>query len=82
MLGADRDVLYRYSWVTIIPPELVARLGGAAALNSSGAFFDVSELPGGSAWLRATRSIEEFDKAASAAVAAALDPVLVAAQVL
>ena len=77
-----RDVLYRYSWVTIIPPELAARLGGAATLTSSGAFVDVSELPGGSVWLRATRTIEEFDNARSSAVAEALAPVLVTAKVL
>jgi hypothetical protein len=82
MLGADRDVLYRYAWVTIIPPELAARLGGAATLTSSGAFVDVSELPGGSVWLRATRTIEEFDNARSSAVAEALAPVLVTAKVL
>jgi hypothetical protein len=82
MLGAGRDVLYRYAWVTIIPPELAARLGGAGGLTASGAFFEVSELPGGPVWLRATRTIEEFDENRSAAVAAALAPVLVAATVL
>jgi hypothetical protein len=79
MLGAGRDVLYRYSWVTIIPPELAPRLGGAVGLTASGAFFEVTELAGGAVWLRATRTIEEFDQSRSAAVAAALAPVLVAA---
>jgi hypothetical protein len=78
MLGACRDVLCRYSWVRIIPSELAARLGGAVGLTASGAFFDVTELAGGSVWLRATRTIEEFDESRSAA-AAALAPVLVAA---
>ena len=82
MLGADRDVLYRFSWVTIIPPELVARLGDAATLVSSGAFLNVTELPGGSVWLRATRSIEEFDRERFDSVAKALAPVLVAAKAL
>ncbi len=82
MLGSGQDVLYRYSWVTVVPTGLVARLGGAADLASSGAFFEVSELPDGSVWLRATKTIDEFDAARSAAVAAALGPVLVAAQVL
>lgn len=82
MLGVGRDVLYRYSWVTIIPPGLARRLGGAAALTASGAFFEVSELSGGSVWLRATRTIEEFDESRSAAVATALAPVLVSAGVL
>lgn len=82
MLGASRDLLYRYSWVTIIPPGLVARLGGSAGLAASGAFFEVSELSDGSVWLQATRTIEEFDQGRSAAVAAALAPVLIAARVL
>ncbi len=79
MLGAGREVLYRFSWVTIIPPEVAARVGGAAGLRASGAFFEVSELPGGAVWLRATRAVGEFDATRSAAVAAALAPVLVAA---
>jgi hypothetical protein len=82
MLGAGLDVLYRYAWVTIIPPEIAGRLGGPAALTDSGAFLEVSELAGGSVWLRATRTLEEFDESRSAAVAAALVPVLVAATIL
>lgn len=78
MLGAGRQVLYRSGWVTVIPPEAAARLGGAAGLTGSGAFFEVSELPGGSVWLRATRTVEEFDLSRPA-VAAALAPVLIAA---
>jgi hypothetical protein len=79
MLGAGRDVLYRYGWITIIPPELAARLGGAAALTATGAFHEVSELAGGAVWLRATRTAGEFGQSQSAAVAAALAPVLTAA---
>ena len=41
MLGADREVLYRYSWVTIIPPELAARVGGTAGLAASAALAPV-----------------------------------------
>lgn len=80
MLGAGRDVLYRYAWVTVIPAEIAARLGGAAGLTASGGFFEVSELAGGPVWLRATRTLEEFDDSRSAAVTAALAPVLVAAK--
>ena len=82
MLGAGRDVLYRFAWVTIIPPEVAGRLGGAAGLTASGAFFEVGELPGGSVWLGATRTVEEFDQSKSEAVAAALAPVLVASRAL
>ncbi len=80
MLGAGRDVLYRFAWVTIIPREIAARLGGVPGLAASGAFYEASELAGGSAWLRATRTLEEFDESRRAAVAAALAPVLVAAR--
>lgn len=82
MLSTDRQGLYRYSWVTIIPGGLAVRLGGVAGLESTGAFFEVSELPGGSVWLRATQMIEEFDQGRSEAVAGALGPVLIAAGVL
>jgi len=58
-------------------PSHLKRTAGAG-----GAFFEVSELSGGSVWLRATRAIEEFDESRSAAVATALAPVLVAAGVL
>jgi hypothetical protein len=82
MLGAGRDVLYRFAWVTIIPPGIAARLGNAPGLAASGAFYEASELAGGSVWLRATRTLEEFNDSRSAAVAAALAPVLLAAKVL
>jgi len=60
-LGGDlREVLRGYTWVTILAPELAARLGGAGALAASGAFAEVTELPNGALWLRATRTIDEF----------------------
>ena len=71
-----RKVLYGYSWVTIVPPELAARLGGAAALVDCGAFHDVRELPDGSVWLRATPTINEFTGERVRAVFEALAPVL------
>jgi hypothetical protein len=80
MLSRERDILYRFAWVTIIPPEIAARLGNASGLAASGAFYEASELAGGLVWLRATRTLEEFDDSRSAAVAAALAPVLVAAK--
>jgi hypothetical protein len=72
-----RQVLYGYSWVTIVPAELAVWLGGAAALAATGAFFEVSELPGGALWLRATRTINEFTGDRIRAVFEALAPVLV-----
>ncbi len=79
MLSSDRDLLYRFSWVTIAPPELTARLGGPTALTASGAFHEVSELPNQSTWLRATPLLTEFTQDRVDAVASALATVLVPA---
>jgi hypothetical protein len=54
------QVLRGYSWVTVVAPGIAARLGGARALRASGAFYEVSVLPNGSLWLRATPAINEF----------------------
>lgn len=54
------EVLRGYSWITIIAAELAARLGGADALRASSAFYEVSALPNGSLWPRATPAINEF----------------------
>jgi hypothetical protein len=76
-LGGDlREVLRGYSWVTIVAPELASRLGGAGALAASGAFYEVSPLPNGSLWLRATRTINEFTGDRIRQVFQALAPVL------
>ncbi len=72
----SRHVLQDYCWATIIPAELTRRLGGASALRRSGAFCDVSELPDGSVWLRATPTINEFTGDKIAAVFRTLAPVL------
>jgi hypothetical protein len=72
----SRQVLQDYCWITIVPPELAARLGGATALRSSGAFCEVSELTEGSVWLRATPTINEFTGERIEAVLRALAPVL------
>jgi len=55
-----RSVLRGYSWITIVPPEAAARLGGASALEASGAFCDVAELPNHAVWAQATPTINEF----------------------
>jgi hypothetical protein len=54
------QALRGYTWVTVVPGNLAARLGGAAALRASGAFCEVSPLPNGSLWLRATPAINDF----------------------
>ena len=73
----SRTVLRGYSWVTVVAPELTARLGGAAAMRACGAFCEVSDLPGGSLWLRATPAINEFTGDRIREVFEALAPVLV-----
>jgi hypothetical protein len=71
-----REVLSGYSWVTILPPELAERLGGAPTLTMGGAFSEVSDLPDGSVWLRATPTINEFTGDQICAVFQALAPIL------
>jgi hypothetical protein len=75
------EVLRGYSWVTICAPELAARLGGAAALTASGAFYQVRELPGGQLLLRATPRLEQYQGAAVERVFRALAPVLLPGRV-
>jgi hypothetical protein len=55
-----RSVLRGYSWITIVPPEPAARLGGTQSLEASAAFCEVAELPNGAVWLRATPTINTF----------------------
>ena len=71
-----REVLRGYSWVTICAAQLAARLGGDAALAASGCFDEVSVLPGGQVFLRATPALEDFDGPAVRRVFGALAPVL------
>jgi hypothetical protein len=71
-----RDVLRGYSWVTIAAAPLAARLGGAGALTASGCFAEVSVLPGGQVFLRATPALAEYEGPAVRLVFGVLAPVL------
>jgi hypothetical protein len=71
-----REVLRGYSWVTVCAAELARRLGGAPGLTASGAFHQVTELPGGQVLLRATPRLEQYQGAAVERVFRALAPVL------
>jgi hypothetical protein len=73
-----REVLRGYSWVTVGAPQIAARLGGAAALTASGAFDEVTELPGGQVFLRATPLIQDYQDEALMHVFETLAPVLLA----
>jgi hypothetical protein len=70
------EVLRGYCWVTVCAPQLGARLGGAGALAASGAFAEVTELPGGQVFLRATPIIEDYKDEAVRRVFETLAPVL------
>jgi len=73
---AGREVLRGYSWVTVCPGELAARLGGVDALAASGAFARVEQLRCGGVWLQATKRFAEYDDAAVRRVFQVLAPVL------
>lgn len=75
-LREARRHLRGYSWITVVPRELAARLGGADALTATGAFAEVEALPPGGVWLRATDRAETYDAAAVRRVFSALAPVL------
>ena len=65
-----------YSWVTVVPEMLAARLGGPQALRESGAFCRVDVLAGGSVWLQATPRWSEYGHEQIDRVFEVLAPVL------
>ena len=71
-----RSFLRGYSWLTIVPQELVQPLGGIQALTDSGAFAQVRPLANGGAWLLATDDYRHFDHEALHRVFRAVAPVL------
>lgn len=72
-----REVLRGYSWVTVLAGELAGQLGGPGKLAATGAFYEVSELAHGAVWLRATRTVNEFEGDRVRRVFEALAPVLI-----
>ncbi|MFC8242444.1 hypothetical protein [Streptomyces chartreusis] len=75
-LSESRTYLRGYSWITGVPGELAARLGGASRLAATGAFHDVRELRGGGLLLQATETLAGYDDRAMREVFRALAPVL------
>lgn len=73
-----RRYLRGYGWLTVVPTEVVERLGGVAGLEAGGSFVEVSGLAGGGAWLRAGMDFFDYDLSSAGgvfqAVAAALRP--------
>lgn len=75
-LDRARVQLRGYAWVTVVPHELLHRLGTPESLARSGAVAEVRPLAGGGALLRATRKPEELDRVALAKLFRLLAPVL------
>ncbi|MEU9381478.1 hypothetical protein AB0D38_11000 [Streptomyces sp. NPDC048279] len=75
-LSESRTHLRGYSWITGMPGELAARLGGAPRLTATGAFHAVRELRGGGVLLLATETLAGYDDRAMREVFRALAPVL------
>ena len=71
-----RVLLRGYSWVTIVAAPLAERLGGAATLAESGAFYRVGVLSDGQVFLQATADLAEYEGAAVRRVFGVLAPVL------
>ncbi|WP_328534922.1 hypothetical protein OG836_15420 [Micromonospora zamorensis] len=71
-----RRYLRGYSWLTIVPKELVARLGGIDELRATSAFARVEQLASGALWLKATERFEDYRGEAVHGVFDALAPVL------
>ena len=75
-IGRARQRLRGYGWLTVVPRELAAKLGGAARSALSKAFAEVTELPSGALWLRATDDYFDYDQDAATRVVRALASVL------
>jgi hypothetical protein len=70
------DRLRGFSWITVVPPRVAARLGGARALAATEQFHEVRPLAGGGVLLRATEHLAEYDDATAARIFPVLAPVL------
>ncbi|MEU8652253.1 hypothetical protein [Streptomyces sp. NPDC048737] len=75
-LRESRTCLRGCSWISGVPGELAARLGGASGLAATGAFHAVRELRGGGLLLQATETLAGYDNQAMREVFRALAPVL------
>jgi hypothetical protein len=55
-----RSRLRGYSWLMVVPAEIVGRLGGVDTLRASGAFYSIAVLPNGGLLLQATPAFREY----------------------
>ncbi|MFD7640520.1 hypothetical protein ACFV4P_07690 [Kitasatospora sp. NPDC059795] len=70
-----RRILRGYDWITVVPRQLAAEHGGAAAFAGA-RLSAVDELPSGALWLRATEEFADYRGSAVWAVFEALAPML------
>ncbi|SNY28584.1 hypothetical protein [Paractinoplanes atraurantiacus] len=75
-IGRCRETLRGYDWVTVVPAELVGRLGGAGGLAASGAFAEVRPLARGGVLLRTTAGFRDHTAITAEPAFRALAPVL------
>lgn len=75
-LRESRQTLRGYAWVTVCPAELLALLGGASALEASGAFHRVIPLSAGGALLQASETLGGYTDEVMERVFLTLAPVL------
>ncbi|MFF1676262.1 hypothetical protein [Streptomyces sp. NPDC058256] len=75
-LRESRSYLRGYAWVTGVPSEPGARLGGRQRLAATGAFHRVEELRSGGLLLQATETLAGYSDHAMRGIFAALAPVL------
>ncbi|MFF5338908.1 hypothetical protein [Streptomyces sp. NPDC013181] len=75
-MSSGRGTLRGYAWVTIVPQELIERLGGWEELESGDAFFKVFPLPDGGAILQASETMSGYTDEAMWHIFKTLAPVL------
>jgi hypothetical protein len=75
-LDDSRRFLRGYGFATVVPAELVDRLGGVRELADTGAFVRVQPLRAGGVVLQATATLPQYDDEAMRRVFRALAPVL------
>jgi hypothetical protein len=61
----SRDRLPGYSWITVLPEQIGAELGGVEGLVASGAFWKAERLAKGGYWIQATEHFADYQQPAA-----------------
>lgn len=72
-----QEKLRGFSWLTMLSPNIVSRLGSIDALSAPGVFYRVSELPNGGALLQATERRVDYTHEVRGKLQQLFEPVLV-----